>query len=224
MGATQVELEKPRRSWLSYLIIVCVIALFVILPISALVYFREEIQKAQAYGYIGVFIVGVLCGVSIIPAPTQLLIFTFGHVLNPLYVGLVAGLGGAIGGITVYLTGAGVQTIWSKFRNKEQAFQHRLGLSDVNYSPPRSQFWSKTEILYNRLVKWVGGKRGAWALFITSAVVISPFYPAGLAAGSLHMGLLKFFLISWAGKTVRFLYVALAGYWGLQFILKWTGG
>ena len=47
--------------------------------------------------------------------------------------------------------------------------------------------------------------------------------PAGLAAGSLRMGLVKFFLISWAGKTVRFLYIAYAGYWGLQFILKWIG-
>ena len=44
--------------------------------------------------------------------------------------------------------------------------------------------------------------------------------PAGLAAGSMGMGLIKFFLISWAGKTVRYLYVAAAGYYGLEFVSR----
>ena len=220
----QVKQERPKRSWRSYLIIISLVALFIVLPMVAMVYFQEEIQQAQGYGYTGVFLVGVLCGVSIIPAPTQLLVFTFGHVLNPVYVGLVAGFGGAIGGITVYLTGAGVGTIWSKLRANEQAFQHRLGIDSDMTKPVQSQFWSKGKAFYNRLANWVGGRRGSWALFITSAMVISPFYPAGLAAGSLRMGLLRFFLISWAGKTVRCLILAFAGYWGLHFLLKWFGG
>ena len=185
----------------------------------ALLYFQEEIQQAQGYGYIGVFVVGLLCGITIIPAPTQLLVFTFGHVLNPIWVGLIAGLGSATGGLTVYLTGAGAQTIWTKLRNKEQSLQHRLSIDGDKASLEQSRFWSWGKTFYDKLTRWINGKQGAWALFFTSAVVISPFYPAGLAAGSLGMGLLKFFLISWAGKTVRYLYVALAGYWGLEFIL-----
>ncbi len=189
----------------------------------AIVYFWEEIQNARAYGYAGVFIVGVLCGVTIIPAPTLLLVFTMGGVLNPLYVGLVAGLGGAIGGITVYLTGAGMGTIWSKLqsRTKKLGYQPSSSHDSVRLGQPK--FWAKGEALYNRLVNWVGGKGGSWTLFITSAMIISPFYFAGLAAGSLRMGLIRFFLISWAGKTVRYLIVAFAGYWGLQVILKWIG-
>ena len=223
MPRTQVAQNRPKRNWRTYLIIVSLVALFIVVPIVALVYFQEEIQRAQAYGYAGVFGVGLLGGITIIPAPTQLLIFTFGHVLNPLYVGLVAGLGSAVGGITVYLTGAGVQTIWSKLRNREQAFQRRLGLGNEMTKPVQSQFWSKGKAFYNRLVNWLSGKRGAWVVFLTSAIVISPFYPAGLAAGSLRMGLAKFFLISWAGRTVRYLYIAYAGYWGLYFLLKWFG-
>jgi len=230
----QVEQERPKRNWLTYLITISLVVLFIVVPIVALVYFQDEIKQAQAYGYAGVFVVGLLCGITIIPAPTQLLIFTFGHVLNPLfgfgpeyvgpvYVGVVAGFGSAIGGITVYLTGAGVQTIWSRLRNREQAFERRLGLGDEVTRPVQSKFWLKGRAFYNRLVKWLSGRGGAWVVFISSAIVISPFYPAGLAAGSLRMGLVKFFLISWAGKTVRYLYVAYAGYYGLRFLLKWFG-
>lgn len=235
MPATEVAQERPKRNWLTYLIIIGLVTLFIVVPIVAMVYFREEIRQAQAYGYAGVFVVGLLCGITIIPAPTQLLIFTFGNVLNPLfgfgpdyvgpaYVGAVAGLGSAIGGITVYLTGAGVQTIWSRLRNREQALQRRLGLVDDVNKQTQSRLWSKGKAFYDRLVNWLSGRGGAWVVFISSAIVISPFYPAGLAAGSLRMGLLRFFLISWAGKTVRYLYVAYAGYYGLQFVLKWFGG
>ena len=235
MAETQVEPESQRRNWRTYLIIIGLVTLFILVPIVAMVYFKEEIRQAQGYGYAGVFVVGLLCGITIIPAPTQFLIFTFGNILKPLYgfgpdyvgpayVGAVAGLGSAIGGVTVYLTGAGVQTIWSRLRNREQALQRRLGLGNEVTGLTQSQFWSKAKAFYNRVINWMSGRGGAWVVFISSAIVISPFYPAGLAAGSLRMGLLRFFLVSWAGKTVRYLYVAYAGYYGLQFILKWIGG
>lgn len=125
----QVTQERQKRSWRVYLII-SLGALLTILPVVAIVYFREEIKQAQGYGYMGVFFVGILSGVSIIPAPTQLLVFTFGSVLNPLYVGLVAGFGGAIGGITVYMTGASMETVWSKLRTKGQALGRWLVLGN----------------------------------------------------------------------------------------------
>ncbi len=219
MQATRAELKKKGMRWHHYLSIVIVLALFIVLPVVALLYFQEEIQGAQAYSYAGVFVVGLLCGITIIPAPTQILIFTFGHILQPWWlVGLVAGLGSAVGGITIYLTGAGVQNIWSKIRNTEGVFQHRLGVDKDIARMQESPAWAKWKAFYGGLAKWTNGKRGSWALFITSALVFSPFYPAGLAAGSLGMGLTKFFLISWAGKTVRYLYVAAAGYYGLEFI------
>ena len=214
----QVELKKRGMKWHHYLGIIMLLVLFIVLPVVVLLYFQEEIKRAQAYGFLGVFIVGLLCGITIIPAPTQILIFTFGHVLNPIWVGLIAGLGSATGGITVYLTGAGAQSIWAKIRNTEWAIEHRLGVDKNVAELQLSQVWSKWKAFYEGLAKWINGKRGSWALFITSALVISPFYPAGLAAGSLGMGLLKFFLISWAGKTVRYLSVAWAGYYGLEFI------
>lgn len=220
MEVRQVKQASLMRNWRSYLVIAGILVLWVVLPIAALLHFQEEIKQAQAYGYLGVFVVGLLCGVTVIPAPTQLLIFTFGHVLNPWLVGLISGFGGAIGGMTVYLTGAGVVTVWSKLRKKEKAFEHSLGIDEEKNSLKKSQFWIIGKAFYDRLADWISGRKGDWALFITSALVISPFYPAGLAAGSLGMGLTRFFLISWAGKTVRYISVAFAGYWGLEFISR----
>ncbi|MFH0769154.1 MAG: VTT domain-containing protein [Chloroflexota bacterium] len=217
----QVEKGRPKGRKRFYLVSGLSLLLS-LLVLVALVYFQDEIRYAGGYGYVGVFFVGVLCGVTIIPAPTLLLVFTLGHVLNPVYVGLVAGLGGAIGGITVYLTGAGMGTIWSRLWRENHILERNSNNNNMKKSIWH-KFWDKGQVYYNRLVGWIGGKGGAWTLFITSAMVISPFYFAGLAAGSLRIGLLKFFLLTWAGKTVRYLFVAFAGYWGLSFVLRLIG-
>ncbi|MFC1987219.1 hypothetical protein ACFLVH_01555 [Chloroflexota bacterium] len=223
MEAPQVEQGKPKKSWRLYLGSGIGILLTVLL-IAVTVIFHKEIRNLQAYGYLGVFVVGILCGITIIPTPVLLLVLTFGAILNPLYVGLIAGLGSAIGGITVYLTGAGMETIWSKFRVRILVLGRRLGMGNDSTKLARSKLWSRWEAFYNRLASWVGGKGGYWVLFISSAMIISPFYFTGMAAGSLRLGLLRFLLISWAGKSVRYLIVAFAGYYGLSPLLKLIGG
>lgn len=190
--------------------------------IVAAVVFQEGIRQAQAYGYLGVFVIGILCGVTIIPTPTLWLIFVFGHVLNPVWVGLIAGFGAAIGGITVYLTGAGVLNLLSLFRPRKQNPEYQTDKSSAP-DTKASKSWFKNRVIYRRLLGWVGGKGGSWVVFISSAMIISPFYFTGLAAGTLRMGLLRFFLLSWAGKTVRYLVISFAGYFGLSILLRWFG-
>jgi len=223
LGDTQAKPVKRKGNWRVYLVS-SLGFIFTVGLLAAAIIYRENIQNIGGYGYIGVLAVGVLCGVSIIPAPTLLMVFTLGGVLNPAFVGLTAGLGGAIGGITVYLTGAGVETAWSRFRTREAEYEHQTGRHYDPVRPVQLQFWMKGEAMYTRMAKWIGGRGGYWILFITSALIISPFYFAGLAAGSLRMGLVRFFLISWAGKTIRYLMIAYAGYYGLTILLKWIGG
>lgn len=180
--------------------------LLTVLLAAAVIFLWEEIQQARAYGYAGGFVVSILGGITLIPVPSLLVTFTLGRVLHPVAVGLISGLGEALGGITIYLTGAGAGTIWAKLQVKEE-----------------NQLWSKGRTYYDRLVAWIGGRGGSWVVFIASALIISPYYFAALAAGSLRMGLIRFFLLSWAGKTIRGLIIAYAGYWGLYFLLPWIG-
>jgi membrane protein YqaA with SNARE-associated domain len=219
----QARVKRSRRfDWRFYIISGLSFLLMVGL-LAVTIYFREDIRNLGAYGYVGVFIVGLLCGVTIIPAPTLWLVFTMGAILHPAYVGLIAGFGGGIGGITVYLTGAGVESIWSRFRARGRAYESEPGKAYDIVRPVESRMWSRGEVFYGKLVKWFGGKGGPWVLFISAASPISPFYFAGLAAGSLRIGLWRFFLTSWAGKTIRYLVIAYAGYYGLNVLLKWLG-
>ena len=188
-----------------------------------LVCFWDELQNASAYGYLGCFVISLMSGITIIPAPALPVVFTLGHKLNPLYVGLVAGLGEALGGTTIYLTAAGGETIWSKLRGRRRANseQSAPGIDGTTLVPRRIE--SKQRALFNRIMAPMRRRGGFWVVFAAAAIIISPYYLVGLGAGALGIGLRKFFLASWAGKTVKGLYVAGAGYWGLYFILKWLG-
>jgi len=218
----EAEQVRPKGGWRVYLISSLSFLLTALL-VFAIIHFWVQIQHAQAYGYAGGFVVSILGGITVIPIPSLIVTFTLGRALNPVYVGLVSGLGEALGGITIYLTGAGAETIWSRLRSKEQTFERRLGLDDDVTRPVQSQFWSKGEAFYNRLVNWTGGRGGSWIVLIVAAMPLSPFYFAGLAAGTLRMGLLRFFLLSWAGKTIKGLIIAFAGFGGLYFLPQWIG-
>lgn len=219
MGVTQVEQERPKRGGRRFHLIGGLSLLLTVALIVAVIYFWDEMQQAQGYGYLGEFLVSVPAGITLIPAPSLVVTFALGRALNPVYVGLVSGLGEALGGILVYLTGAGVETIGSRFMTKEPTSERQPGQRHGIVRVVESRFWSKGAAWYNRFVGWVGGRGGVWVVFIAAAApILNLFYPAGIAAGSLHMGLLRFFLVSWAGKTLKGLIVAFAGYGGLYFL------
>ena len=187
--------EEARKGWAKreYIIGSATIAATVFLAISV-VLFWKDIQSLEQYGYLGAFIISVLGGTTIIPVPAILVVFTLGGVLTPLFVGLAAGLGDTLGGLTVYLTGYGGRTaIQGKFEN-----------------------------FYSRVMGWIQRRRGSLFIFIFS--VLSPlFYPAGLAAGVLKFGIWRFFFITWAGKTIKCIAIAYAGFWGLRGLLRMMG-
>jgi hypothetical protein len=66
-------------------------------------------------------------------------------------------------------------------------------------------------------------QRGSLTLFFLSAVLNPFFYPAALAAGAAQFGIRKYFIICFAGKTVKGFTVAYAGYWGLRGLLRMLG-
>jgi len=60
------------------------------------------------YGYLGAFIVCIIGNVSIfLPIPFALIIYLFGSTLNPLVLGIVSGVGSAIGEMVSYIIGRG---------------------------------------------------------------------------------------------------------------------
>ena len=70
--------------------------------------FRDRLAALSHYGYLGVFLISVLGNATVIlPVPSLAAVFAGGGVLNPLFVGLVAGVGEPLGELTGYLAGYG---------------------------------------------------------------------------------------------------------------------
>ncbi len=71
--------------------------------------------------------------------------------------------------------------------------------------------------LYIRVEGWMR-KWGAVTIFIFSLVPFV-FDLVGIAAGVLRFPFWKFFLLSWLGRTILYIGVALAGAWGWKAVL-----
>jgi hypothetical protein len=56
-----------------------------------------------------------------------------------------------------------------------------------------------------------------------SAIINPFFFPFTAVAGVVRFGLIKFFLLCWAGKTIKGMAIAYVGYFGLGSLLRWIG-
>ena len=78
----------------------------VVVALGAALYFRERIQELKQYGYAGVFLVGLVSNATLIlPVPGLAVSSVMGGVINPWVVGVVGGVGQALGELTGYMAG-----------------------------------------------------------------------------------------------------------------------
>ncbi len=156
---------------------------------------RSYLNQIAEWGYLGCFFINVLTnGTFILPGFGIVITFTLGGVLNPAIVGAVAGIGEAIGATGAYLTG----------------YAGRGLLRDSNSS------------LYLRFTNIID-RHGSKAIFFTSAVLTPLFYPFAVFLGMVRFGWVRFFLVTWAGRTVKSMVLAYLGYFGLKVVLQWLG-
>ena len=150
---------------------------------------RNEILKLGNYGYLGTFLLSLGTNATIIlPMPSILMILPLGATFNPLYIGLVAGLGGALGEMTAYVAGYTGRELWHDNPN------------------------------YIKAVGWLK-KWGMLIVFIFAATPM-PLDIMGLAAGNLRLPAWKFFLPAWPGKTIKYVVLAYAGYFGWKAFIS----
>jgi uncharacterized membrane protein YdjX (TVP38/TMEM64 family) len=119
-----------------------------------------------------VFIVSLLSSATIfIPAPGIAVVLAAATQWDPLWVGLAAGTGDALGETTSY---------WVGFMGKKI-------IVDEHMAP------------YQKVVSWVQ-KYGTWPIFGIALVPILPYDLVGLAAGGLKEPFWKFLLATWCGR------------------------
>jgi len=182
-----------------------------------LVYNWEIISRFQSYGYFGLIIMGLVTGFSLpMPVPYMVITFVLGGIMHPALVGVSTGLGLGIGGTLLHLTGRGGR----KFFPMSGVFGLVNTKNSSSEEPPH---------FIARLFRWariphiiiLARRRGALVVFLMS-VAINPFFaPMAFALGTTRFRLWKFFLMCWAGQTVKCIGIAYAGYLGLGTALRW---
>lgn len=99
------EQKTAPASWRDKLLRFSALIL-VLLVSAALLSLRNQIRALSGWGYPGIFLTSLLSSATVlIPAPGLAIVYTMGHILNPLGVGLAAGSGSALGEMSGYLAG-----------------------------------------------------------------------------------------------------------------------
>ncbi len=175
--------------------IVQILAVIAILAaLGAAVYFRNRLQELEQYGYAAVFLVGLVSNATIIfPIPGLAVSSVMGGVFDPWIVGLIGGLGQALGELTGYMAGYSGQAL-------------------VDGNPT-----------YDRLTRWMQ-RYGALTIFVLAIIPNPIFDLGGMAAGTLRFPLWKFLVSCTAGKVIKNVIFALAGYYGIEAVLRLFGG
>ena len=200
IDAEEIPKKKPM-GWAYFLGIFGFVA--TILMVVAVIYYNEQLNELQHWGYLGAFIISILGGATIIiPVPMLAVVFALGGAMaDPWHVamvGLSAALGELIGALTIYMTGhgAGRVIVENRHGRMQKAYEKLLVLTE---------------------------RRGPIILFIVASVVNPFFYPAALAAGALKFGIWKYSVIVFAGKIIKCMTVVYAGYFGLKQIFRAIG-
>jgi membrane protein DedA with SNARE-associated domain len=178
--------------------------LLVTMVSTSAIVLRDELDRFAQFGYLGAFLISILASATVIAfVPSLPVIFALGGALNPVYVGLAAGAGEAIGEFVIYMAGRTGHAFFLKDRFIEAQ----------NNKDARG--------IYPRLQRWIHAK-GTRALFLASAVPNPFFSLIGATAGATRFPAWKFFGAVWAGKTVKWTLVAILGKAILDYILvRW---
>lgn len=145
---------------------------------------RDRMDELAVYGYPGVFLFAALTSATVIlPAPGLLVVYALGSALNPLGVGIAAGLGAAIGELSGFLAGYSGRAV---IENAET---------------------------YNRVRGWLEkhGRASGWIIFLLAFLPITLFDLAGIAAGALKMSVWWFLAWETPGKILKMIIVAYLG-------------
>jgi uncharacterized membrane protein YdjX (TVP38/TMEM64 family) len=124
-----IQPEKPKTSLQTNLL--RVLALLAVIGITVYIYsIRDRVEEFEQFGYFGIFLIALMANATVLlPAPGVAIIYAMGAVFNPLWVGLAAGTGGALGELSGFLAGFSGQAVVEKtgIYNRFQPWVEKYG-------------------------------------------------------------------------------------------------
>jgi membrane protein YqaA with SNARE-associated domain len=180
-------IDEKQKRWAGILVIIliCLVSFWVALN-PALV------GQLGRWGYIGAFVVSLIASATIVlPAPGLAIIIAMSPALDPILLGLVAGIGSAIGELSGYAAGAGGRML---------------------IPPERQAQFDWLRQLTHRY--------GALILGLLAALPFPLFDFAGIVAGVIRMPVLRFLLAVTVGKSIKYIVLILLSAGSIQWLQK----
>lgn len=150
------------------------------------------------FGYLGIFTVALISTVSLL-LPTfplsALVVFAVALKLNPIIVAISAGLGSATGELMGFGVGVGGQAVLLKKQKKKI---------------------EKMERLFEKYSGWL-------IIFVFSFIPFIPVDLMGLFSGAVGYDVKKFYISCLAGKTMRYMLLAVGTYYGMGVATSMLG-
>ncbi|MEZ4663097.1 MAG: VTT domain-containing protein [Caldilineaceae bacterium] len=145
---------------------------------------------AGQWGYVGAFLISLISSATIIlPAPGIAVVVAMGNALDPVTLGIVAGVGSAFGELSGYIAGA-------------------TGSALI---PPSQR-------IHMRRLQVLTRKYGALLLLVLAAIPFPLFDLAGMVAGALRMRVIWFFSAVAVGKSIKYIILIFVGLGSIQLL------
>ncbi len=145
------------------------------------------------WGYVGAFFISMIASATIVlPAPGLLIIIAMGATLDPVLLGIVAGVGSAIGELSGYVAGATGSALIPEAQRHQFDYLHTLTR-----------------------------RYGAPLLALLAAIPFPLFDFAGIVAGILRMNVLAFVFSVAVGKSIKYIVLITMGASSLHILLRW---
>lgn len=178
-------LSATQQRWLGVVVVLLICAVSFWLAINP-----AWVQRFGHWGYLGAFLISLIASATIIlPAPGIVVIMAMGAALNPIVLGIVAGLGSAFGELTGYAAGRGGRAFIPAQQEKQFA-----------------QIQTLTE------------QYGPLLLAVLAAIPFPLFDFAGIVAGMMRMRVINFFLAVALGKSVKYIIMIVLGATSLHWL------
>jgi len=191
------EGEVKQGNWLKGKLVPALALLLAIGIMVGIFYFYrnypDRIEQLQGFGYLGAFLISMIFNATVILPVGNVLVLAMLGATLP--SAILVGLAGGVGAAIGEITG------------------YMAGYG--------GQAMVRRQKTYVRLEGWVK-KWGTLTIFLLSVAPLF-FDLAGIAAGALRFPFWKFLIACWLGRTILYVFVALAGAWGWETVLNYFG-
>ena len=196
MSTSNPQVEAKRGTFRRIIVPLLTLLLVASLIVGVFYFYQsypDRVAQLQEYGYLGVFLISLIFNATIVLPAGNILLLATLGATLP--SPFLVGIAGGAGAAIGELTG------------------YAAGYSGRTIV--------KRERLYTRVEAWVD-KWGSLTIFLVSIVPFI-FDLVGIAAGVLRIPLWKFLIACWLGRTILYIFIALASAWGWEILLRYLG-